>query len=81
MRIRPRCKDVAPFLAGSRPGRLHKRRKREHDERRLQWLAWRVEGLDSSVAMGTLRSAGCPTTRTAQTPIIVHETAHAEMVS
>lgn len=39
MRVTPKVKDIPSFLAGSRPGRLRKRRQRERDERRLRWLA------------------------------------------
>lgn len=39
MRVLPRCKEIPAFLAGSRPARLHKRRKREHDDRRLRWYS------------------------------------------
>lgn len=39
MRVQPKVRGIEPFLAGNRPSRLHKRRKREHDDRRLRWLA------------------------------------------
>lgn len=39
MMVKPRCKGIPAFLAGSRPARLHKRRRRERDARRERWLA------------------------------------------
>lgn len=72
MRVEPKSRDIAPFPAGDRPSRLRKRRCWQRDERREQWLAWRVEGLDS-VAKKTLPSVGNPAMLPAQTEgIIAH---------
>jgi hypothetical protein len=39
MKVQPKVKDIPSFLAGSRPSRLHKQRRRQRDDRRLRWLA------------------------------------------
>lgn len=38
MMVRPKVKGIPAFPAGNRPGRLRKRRTRQRDERREQWL-------------------------------------------
>lgn len=39
VRINPKVKGIPPFLAGSRPGRLRKRRTRARDLKRQQWYS------------------------------------------
>ena len=42
MRIEPKSRTIEAFWAGSRPGRLRKRRQRERDSRRERWFAQRL---------------------------------------
>lgn len=47
--VKPKVRGIAPFLAGSRPSRLHRRRQRERDARRERWFARYV--MDDALAM------------------------------